>query len=75
MFTQRLVGLSEPESQALLTFLYDHATRPDFSCRLRWEPGTLAIWDNRCTQHYALDDCAGFDRLMYRVSVCGDRPV
>ena len=75
MFTQRLVGLSEPESQALLTFLYDHATRPDFSCRLRWEPGTLAIWDNRCTQHYALDDYAGFDRLMYRVSVCGDRPV
>jgi len=75
MFTLRIVGFSEVESQALLKLLYEHATRPDFGCRLRWEPGTLAIWDNRCTQHYALDDYADFDRLMYRVSVCGDRPV
>jgi taurine dioxygenase len=75
MFTQRIVGFSEAESQALLSFLYQHATRPDFTCRLQWQPGTLAIWDNRSTQHYALDDYAEFDRLMYRVSVCGDRPV
>ena len=75
MFTQRSVGLSESESEVLLGFLYDHATRPELTCRLRWEPGTLALWDNRCTQHYALDDYAEFERQMYRVSVGGDRPV
>jgi taurine dioxygenase len=74
MFTLRIAGLSAPEGKALLEFLYDHTTRPEFTCRLRWEPGTLAMWDNRCTQHYALDDYEGFERLMYRITVAGDRP-
>ncbi len=74
MFTLRIVGLHEDESDALLRFLYRHTTRPEFSCRLQWKPGTVAIWDNRCTQHYAIDDYEGFDRLMYRVTVKGDRP-
>ncbi len=72
MFTQRIIGLEEHESRALLEMLYAHATRPDFTCRLRWQPGTLAIWDNRNTQHYAMDDYRPFERLMYRVSVAGE---
>ena len=75
MFTQRIVGLSQREGDAILHFLYEHATRPEFTCRLRWQPGTIVVWDNRCTQHYALDDYESFERLMYRLSVQGDRPV
>lgn len=75
MFTQQIVGMSAAESDALLRFLYEHAARPELTCRLRWQPGTVAVWDNRCTQHYALDDYGEFDRLMYRVTVTGDRPV
>jgi taurine dioxygenase len=75
MFTQRIVGLSQAEGNAILRFLYAHATLPEFTCRLRWTAGTVAVWDNRRTQHYALDDYEGFDRLMFRVTVSGDRPV
>jgi taurine dioxygenase len=75
MFTQRIVGLAEAEGDAILRFLYAHTTLPEFTCRLRWEPGTVAIWDNRRTQHYAIDDYEGFDRLMFRVTVTGDRPI
>jgi len=74
MFTQRIVGLSDRESRALLGLLYEHSTQPDLTCRIVWEPGTLTIWDNRCTQHYAIDDYHGHERLMYRVTVTGDRP-
>ena len=75
MFTQRIVGLAPHESDALLAMLYAHATRPEFTCRLRWEPGTLAIWDNRCLQHYAIDDYPESERVMYRVTIEGTRPV
>jgi len=74
MFTQQIVGLSKPESDALLAMLYDISTRPEWTCRLRWEDGTVAIWDNRCLQHYAIDDYASFERLMYRVTIQGERP-
>jgi len=74
MFTQRIAGLSEPESEGLLRILYDISTRPDLACRIRWEDGSVAIWDNRKLQHYAIDDYADFERLMYRVTIEGERP-
>ncbi len=75
MFTQRIVGLAAHESRAILALLYEHAARPDFTCRFRWEPGSLAVWDNRCVQHYAIDDYRDFERVMYRVTIQGTRPV
>ena len=74
MFTQRIVGMTERESAALLGFLYGHGARPDFSCRFRWAPGSVAFWDNRCVWHYAMDDYQDFERLMQRVTIAGDRP-
>jgi taurine dioxygenase len=75
MFTQRIVGLAAHESGALLAMLYAHAARPEFGCRLRWAPGSLVLWDNRSVQHYAIDDYADFERVMYRVTLAGTRPV
>jgi taurine dioxygenase len=74
MFTLRIVGLNPVESDSLLKMLHAHATRPDFTCRYRWQNGSVAIWDNRCVQHYAIDDYRDFDRVMYRVTIRGDRP-
>ena len=74
MFTQRILGLREEESKALLDFLYDHSVRAEFVFRLRWTAGTMAFWDNRCTMHYPLDDYPGERRVMHRVTIAGDRP-
>jgi len=74
MFTERIVGLEAHESDALLKMLYAHATRPEFCCRVRWFDGTLTLWDNRFVQHYAIDDYADYERLMYRVTIGGERP-
>ena len=67
-------GLSEPESEALLKFLVAHMTQPAFTCRLRWAPGTFALWDNRICIHQAFNDYDGFRREMYRTTVAGEPP-
>ena len=74
-FTVRFEGMSEAESAPLLGFLFAHLQRPELTCRFRWTEGAAALWDNRCTQHYALNDYHGHRRVMQRVSVEGDRPV
>lgn len=74
MFTDRIVGLSRPESDGLLRMLYDVSLRPEMTCRVRWENGTVTIWDNRWLQHYAIDDYADHERVMYRVTITGSRP-
>ena len=66
--------MSAGESQPLVDYLCNHATRPEFLCRVRWSPGSLAFWDNRATMHYAVDDFAGHRRVMTRVTLEGDRP-
>ncbi|MGE3918317.1 MAG: TauD/TfdA dioxygenase family protein [Hyphomicrobiaceae bacterium] len=72
--TLRFRDMTEEESAPLINFLADHAVRPEFTCRLRWEKGTFAIWDNRCTQHCALNDYQGHRRHMHRVTLEGERP-
>jgi taurine dioxygenase len=74
-YTERINGLSLEESAAVLEFLFQHAVRGEFVTRLRWEQDTIAFWDNRCTQHYALNDYHGMRRAGLRVTVNGDRPV
>lgn len=73
--TERFKGMTAEESRPLIEYLADHAVRPEFTCRMRWQPGTLVFWDNRCTQHFAVNDYQGERRRMHRVTLIGDRPV
>lgn len=72
--TQMFENMSETESLPLLDFLRAHAVQPEFTCRFRWAPGSLAFWDNRCTQHCALNDYPGQRRRMHRITIQGDVP-
>lgn len=72
-FTRRLVELNAGESAALLAYLTGWVSSPRFTVRYRWQEGTVAIWDNRCTQHFVLNDFEG-ERVIQRVTVMGDRP-
>jgi taurine dioxygenase len=75
IYTTRFEEMSEAESRPLLDFLFQHCIRPEFTCRFRWTPNALAIWDNRCTLHYAVNDYDGTRRLMHRTTIAGERPV
>ena len=72
--TVRFKDMSEAESAPLLNYLFAHQQRPEFTCRFRWEKGSLAFWDNRCAQHNPINDYHGFRRVMHRVTLAGDRP-
>jgi taurine dioxygenase len=72
--TTRFKGMTEEESAPLLNFLSQHQTNPEFTCRVRWAPGTLAVWDNRCTQHNAINDYHGQRRRMRRLTVGAQTP-
>ena len=64
------MGLTERENDVLLPFLLDHVRSPDFQCRFHWEVGSIAFWDNRSVQHYAVADY-GERRVMHRVTIDG----
>jgi len=72
--TLRFDGMTEEESAPLLDFLVTHLARPEFTCRFRWERGSLAFWDNRAAQHNPINDYHGFRRVMHRITLAGDRP-
>jgi len=72
--TIRFKDMSEDESRPLIDFLQAHQTRPEFTCRVRWAPGTLTVWDNRCTQHNAINDYHGQRRRMRRLTVGAQTP-
>jgi len=73
-FTTRINELNEYESEALLKLLFAHATRPEFSIRWRWQENDVAFWDNRVTQHFAVDDYRPSRRVMHRATILGDAP-
>ena len=74
-FTTHINELTETESDALLRFLFAHATHPNFQVRWHWQAGDVAIWDNRATQHFANFDYGAAHRIMHRATVLGDKPV
>jgi len=70
--TQHLADMTDEESAPLMDMLMRHIRKPEFTCRFRWRPGSLAIWDNRCCQHYAINDYAGKRRRMHRITIAGE---
>jgi taurine dioxygenase len=72
--TLRFADMTEEESAPLLGYLFAHQIKPEFTCRFRWRPGSLAFWDNRASLHYPLNDYHGHRRVMHRVTLLGDRP-
>jgi taurine dioxygenase len=74
-YTQGFEGMSAEESRPLLDYLLEHGHRPEFTCRFRWERGSIAFWDNRCCKHLAIHDAGPFRRVMRRTQIAGAPPV
>ncbi|HEX2332812.1 MAG TPA: TauD/TfdA family dioxygenase [Burkholderiales bacterium] len=72
--TVRFHGMNEQESAPILDYLFRHQVKPEFTCRFQWEVGSVAFWDNRCTQHNPVNDYHGHRRVMHRITLAGDRP-
>jgi taurine dioxygenase len=73
-FTERIKGLRRKESDAILGMLFEHVTKPEFQVRWRWSDNAVAFWDNRVTQHYAVNDYLPARRVMNRATILGERP-
>ena len=71
--TQTLDGFKPAEARPILDFLARHAVEPEFTCRFRWEVGSMAIWDNRRALHYPVNDYYGYRRVMHRITIEGER--
>ncbi|MFI5317511.1 MAG: taurine dioxygenase [Myxococcota bacterium] len=74
-FTSKIVGLRRKESDAILNMLFEHVTKPEYLVRWKWQPDSVAFWDNRVTQHYAVNDYLPQRRVMHRATILGDRPL
>lgn len=72
--TNRFGGWTEEESKPLLKYLFQHQVRLEFTCRFSWRPGSIALWDNRCSQHNPVNDYHGHRRIMHRITLAGDQP-
>ncbi len=72
--TSGIVGMPHEESAPLLQFLFQHQVKAEYTCRFQWRPGSLAFWDNRCTQHNPVNDYHGHRRIMHRITLAGDAP-
>lgn len=73
--TERFKGMTVEESAPILKYLFAHQTRVEFTCRFSWRPGSLAFWDNRASQHNAVNDYQGFRRVMHRITLAGEIPL
>lgn len=74
LFTTHIEGLPRAESAALLSFLFEHVITVEYTCRFKWEPHSIAIWDNRSTQHKPINDYFPAHRRLQRITIDGDRP-
>ncbi len=72
--TVRFKDMNEEESAPILNYLFQHQTRPEFTCRFNWRVGSMAFWDNRCVLHNPINDYHGYRRIMHRVTLAGDKP-
>ena len=71
--TRHIAGMTEEESRPLLDYLITHASRPEFTCRFRWQVGSMAVWDNRRALHNPVNDYFGYRRVMHRITIEGER--